>query len=181
MKPTTIAEFFQLLPASLDRDAAEDVTVVYQFDLSGGLANAGGGDGLAPGVGGFGGPHDLACERGAGTAFATGKRRDRCVFDAKRRRQLLQGVLRMLRSDRIPAFGIECCVEAGQHDGTLGQRRDGVEQIAGRRNGAGGAGGEYSLQRGMLITSGVVTLLLAMRSLLAASVAFSFLNSSFET
>lgn len=35
MKPTTIAEFFQLLPASLDRDAAEDVTVVYQFDLSG--------------------------------------------------------------------------------------------------------------------------------------------------
>ncbi len=35
MKPTTIAEFFQLLPASLDREAAEDVTVVYQFDLSG--------------------------------------------------------------------------------------------------------------------------------------------------
>ena len=35
MKPTTIGEFFQLLPASLDRDAAEDVTVVYQFDLSG--------------------------------------------------------------------------------------------------------------------------------------------------
>ena len=35
MKPTTIAEFFQLLPASLDRDAAEDVAVVYQFDLSG--------------------------------------------------------------------------------------------------------------------------------------------------
>ena len=35
MKPTTIAEFFQLLPASLDRDAAEDVTAVYQFDLSG--------------------------------------------------------------------------------------------------------------------------------------------------
>lgn len=35
MKPKTIAEFFQLLPASLDREAAEDVTVAYQFDLSG--------------------------------------------------------------------------------------------------------------------------------------------------
>lgn len=33
MKPTTIAELFQLLPASLDRDAAEDVTAVYQFVL----------------------------------------------------------------------------------------------------------------------------------------------------
>ena len=31
----TIADFFDRLPASLDRDAAEDVTVVYQFDLSG--------------------------------------------------------------------------------------------------------------------------------------------------
>jgi len=35
MKPTTLGEFFQLLPVSLDRDAAEDVTVIYQFDLSG--------------------------------------------------------------------------------------------------------------------------------------------------
>ncbi len=35
MKPTSVAEFFQSLTASLDRDAAEDVTVVYQFDLSG--------------------------------------------------------------------------------------------------------------------------------------------------
>ena len=35
MKPSTIGEFFQLLPDSFDRDAAEDVTVVYQFDLSG--------------------------------------------------------------------------------------------------------------------------------------------------
>jgi putative sterol carrier protein len=35
MTPTTLAEFFQLLPAALDPDAAEDVTAVYQFDLSG--------------------------------------------------------------------------------------------------------------------------------------------------
>lgn len=35
MKPTSVAEFFQALPAALDRDAAEDVTAVYQFDLSG--------------------------------------------------------------------------------------------------------------------------------------------------
>ena len=35
MKPTTIKEFFQLLPGQLDLDAAEDLDAVYQFDLSG--------------------------------------------------------------------------------------------------------------------------------------------------
>ena len=35
MKPTTIKEFFQVLPDKLDADAAEDVDAVYQFDLSG--------------------------------------------------------------------------------------------------------------------------------------------------
>jgi len=35
MKPKTVKEFFQSLPAKLDREAAEDVGAVYQFDLSG--------------------------------------------------------------------------------------------------------------------------------------------------
>jgi putative sterol carrier protein len=35
MKPTTIKEFFKLLPGKLDADAAEDLDAVYQFDLSG--------------------------------------------------------------------------------------------------------------------------------------------------
>ena len=35
MKPTTVKEFFQLLPGRLDSDAAEDLDAVYQFDLSG--------------------------------------------------------------------------------------------------------------------------------------------------
>jgi len=38
MKPTTIKEFFYSLPAKLDREAAEDLDVVYQFDLSGSQA-----------------------------------------------------------------------------------------------------------------------------------------------
>ena len=33
--PTTVKEFFQLLPGRLDSDAAEDLDAVYQFDLSG--------------------------------------------------------------------------------------------------------------------------------------------------
>ena len=35
MSPTTVKEFFQLLPGRLDSDAAEDLDAVYQFDLSG--------------------------------------------------------------------------------------------------------------------------------------------------
>ena len=35
MNPTTVKEFFQLLPGQLDSDAAEDLEAVYQFDLSG--------------------------------------------------------------------------------------------------------------------------------------------------
>jgi putative sterol carrier protein len=35
MNPTTVKEFFQLLPGQLDLDAAEDLNAVYQFDLSG--------------------------------------------------------------------------------------------------------------------------------------------------
>lgn len=35
MNPTTVKEFFQLLPGRIDSDAAEDVDAVYQFDLSG--------------------------------------------------------------------------------------------------------------------------------------------------
>ena len=35
MKPTTIKDFFQLLPGKLDPEAAEDLDAVYQFDLSG--------------------------------------------------------------------------------------------------------------------------------------------------
>jgi putative sterol carrier protein len=35
MNPTTVKEFFQLLPGRLDSDAAENLNAVYQFDLSG--------------------------------------------------------------------------------------------------------------------------------------------------
>jgi putative sterol carrier protein len=35
MTPTTVKEFFQLLPGRLDSDAAEGLDAVYQFDLSG--------------------------------------------------------------------------------------------------------------------------------------------------
>lgn len=35
MKPTTVQEFFRRLPEKLDADAAEGLTAVYQFDLSG--------------------------------------------------------------------------------------------------------------------------------------------------
>ena len=35
MSPTTVREFFQLLPDRLDSDAAEDLDAVYQFNLSG--------------------------------------------------------------------------------------------------------------------------------------------------
>ena len=35
MNPTTVKEFFQLLPGRLDSDAAEGLDAVYQFDLSG--------------------------------------------------------------------------------------------------------------------------------------------------
>ena len=35
MNPTTVKEFFQLLPSQLDSDAAEGLDAVYQFDLSG--------------------------------------------------------------------------------------------------------------------------------------------------
>jgi putative sterol carrier protein len=35
MNPTTVKEFFQLLPSRLDSDAAEGLDAVYQFDLSG--------------------------------------------------------------------------------------------------------------------------------------------------
>ena len=35
MTSRTIAEFFAQLPSGLDQEAAEDVTAVYQFDLSG--------------------------------------------------------------------------------------------------------------------------------------------------
>jgi putative sterol carrier protein len=35
MEPTSVKEFFQLLPGKLDTDAAEDIDAVYQFDLSG--------------------------------------------------------------------------------------------------------------------------------------------------
>jgi putative sterol carrier protein len=35
MQPTTVKEFFQLLPSRLDLGAAEDLDAVYQFDLSG--------------------------------------------------------------------------------------------------------------------------------------------------
>ena len=35
MNPTTVKEFFQLLPGRLDSNAAEDLDAVYQFDLSG--------------------------------------------------------------------------------------------------------------------------------------------------
>ncbi|MCG3777328.1 MAG: hypothetical protein JW388_0013 [Nitrospira sp.] len=35
MNPNTVKEFFALLPGTLDAEAAEDLDVVYQFDLSG--------------------------------------------------------------------------------------------------------------------------------------------------
>ena len=35
MNPTTVKEFLELLPGRLDVDAAEDLDVIYQFDLSG--------------------------------------------------------------------------------------------------------------------------------------------------
>jgi putative sterol carrier protein len=35
MKPTTVKELFASLPTKLDREAAEDLEVVYQFDLTG--------------------------------------------------------------------------------------------------------------------------------------------------
>ncbi len=35
MTPRSLKEFFQTLPRALDRDAAEDVDAVYQFDLTG--------------------------------------------------------------------------------------------------------------------------------------------------
>ncbi len=35
MKPTTVKELFQALPSKLDKEAAEDLDAVYQFDLSG--------------------------------------------------------------------------------------------------------------------------------------------------
>lgn len=35
MKPQTVKEFFQMLPEQLDAEAADGVSVVYQFDLSG--------------------------------------------------------------------------------------------------------------------------------------------------
>ena len=35
MKAANIKEFFRQLPEKLDRDAAQDVEAVYQFDLSG--------------------------------------------------------------------------------------------------------------------------------------------------
>ncbi len=34
-KPTTVKEFFRRLPEKFDPEAAEGVTAVYQFDLSG--------------------------------------------------------------------------------------------------------------------------------------------------
>lgn len=35
MKPTTVKELFPALPSMLNKDAAEDLDAVYQFDLSG--------------------------------------------------------------------------------------------------------------------------------------------------
>ena len=35
MKPTTIKELFDSLPSKLDKDEAEDLDAVYQFDLKG--------------------------------------------------------------------------------------------------------------------------------------------------
>jgi putative sterol carrier protein len=35
MRPTTVKELFQALPSKLDKEAAEDLDAVYQFDLSG--------------------------------------------------------------------------------------------------------------------------------------------------
>ncbi len=35
MKPTTVRDLFLSLPSKLDKEAAEDLDAVYQFDLSG--------------------------------------------------------------------------------------------------------------------------------------------------
>jgi putative sterol carrier protein len=35
MRPQSVKEFFQFLPDQFDKEAAEGVTAVYQFDLSG--------------------------------------------------------------------------------------------------------------------------------------------------
>lgn len=35
MPPQTVKDFFDRLPSKLDAEAAEDLTAVYQFDLSG--------------------------------------------------------------------------------------------------------------------------------------------------
>ncbi len=35
MKPTTVKDLFLALPSQLDKQAAEDLDAVYQFDLSG--------------------------------------------------------------------------------------------------------------------------------------------------
>lgn len=35
MTPKTVKDFFALLPSKLDADVADDLTAVYQFDLSG--------------------------------------------------------------------------------------------------------------------------------------------------
>ena len=35
MKPKTVKDFLHSLPSKLDKDAAEDLDAVYQFDLSG--------------------------------------------------------------------------------------------------------------------------------------------------
>jgi putative sterol carrier protein len=35
MKPKTVKEFFRSLPRQLDKDAAEDLDAIYQFDLDG--------------------------------------------------------------------------------------------------------------------------------------------------
>ncbi len=35
MKPTTVDELFQSLPSKFDKEAADDIEAVYQFDLSG--------------------------------------------------------------------------------------------------------------------------------------------------
>ena len=47
MNPTTVKEFLQLLPGRLNADAAEDLDVVYQFDLSGAQGGQRGGRGMA--------------------------------------------------------------------------------------------------------------------------------------
>jgi putative sterol carrier protein len=36
MRPRTVQEFFRLLPEKFDEEAAEGLSAIYQFDLSGG-------------------------------------------------------------------------------------------------------------------------------------------------